>query len=35
MGAKRRYKQYPKEFKKEAVVLVQVQSYSVPEASNR
>ena len=33
MGQKRSYKQYPKEFKEEAVALVREQSYSVPEAA--
>ena len=33
MGQKRRYKQYPKEFKEEAVALVLDQGYSVPEAA--
>jgi transposase len=33
MGQKRSYKQYPKEFKEEAVGLVLEQGYSVPEAS--
>lgn len=33
MGEKRIYKQYPKEFKEEAVVLVLEQGYSVPEAA--
>ncbi|MFT5657525.1 MAG: transposase [Gammaproteobacteria bacterium] len=33
MGAKRSYKQYPKEFKEEAVGLVLEQGYLVPEAS--
>ena len=34
MSQKRQYKQYPKEFKEEAVALVNEQGYSVPEASN-
>jgi transposase len=33
MGQKRSYKQYPKEFKEEAVALVRDQGYSVAEAS--
>lgn len=33
MSQKRTYKQYPKEFKEEAVVLVLEQSYSVAEAA--
>ncbi len=33
MGPKRAYKQYSKEFKDEAVALVQEQGYSVPEAA--
>jgi len=33
MGMKRSYKQYPKEFKAEAVALVLEQGYSVPEAA--
>jgi transposase len=33
MSQKRTYKQYPKEFKEEAVALVLEQGYSVPEAS--
>ena len=33
MNQKRQYKQYPKEFKEEAVALVNEQGYSVPEAS--
>ncbi|UTW02911.1 IS3 family transposase [Amphritea atlantica] len=33
MGQKRSYKQYPKEFKEEAVALVIGQGYSVPEAA--
>lgn len=33
MGQKRSYKQYPKEFKEEAVALVRDQGYSVPEAA--
>jgi len=33
MGQKRSYKQYPKEFKEEAVALVVEQGYSVPEAA--
>jgi len=33
MGQKRSYKQYPKELKEEAVVLVLDQGYSVPEAA--
>jgi transposase len=33
MTQKRSYKQYPKEFKEEAVALVLEQGYSVPEAS--
>ncbi len=33
MGQKRSYKQYPKEFKEEAVALVREQGYSVPEAA--
>ncbi|MBN1009095.1 transposase [Amphritea pacifica] len=33
MGQKRSYKQYPKEFKQEAVALVVDQGYSVPEAA--
>ena len=34
MSQKRSYKQYPEEFKDEAVNLVLVQGYSVPEAAN-
>lgn len=33
MGQKRSYKQYPKEFKDEAVALVREQGYSVREAA--
>ncbi len=33
MGQKRTYKQYSKEYKEEAVALVQEQGYSVPEAA--
>ena len=33
MGQKRSYKQYPQEFKDEAVALVKEQGYSVPEAA--
>jgi len=33
MGLKRSYRQYPKEFKEEAVALVRDQDYSVPEAA--
>ena len=33
MGQKRSYKQYPKEFKEEAVGLVLKQGYSVPEVA--
>lgn len=33
MVQKRNYKQYPKEFKEEAVALVRDQGYSVPEAA--
>jgi len=33
MGQKRSYKQYPKEFKEEAVALVRDQGYSVPETA--
>ena len=33
MSQKRSYKQYPKEFKEEAVALVTEQGYSVPEAA--
>ena len=33
MSQKRSYKQYPKEFKEEAVALVREQGYSVPEAA--
>ena len=33
MSQKRQYKQYPKEFKEEAVALVNEQGYSVPEAA--
>ena len=33
MSQKRSYKQYPKEFKDEAVALVRDQGYSVPEAA--
>jgi len=33
MGQKRSYKQYPKEFKEEAVALVRDQGYSVAEAA--
>ena len=33
MGQKRAYKQYTKEFKEEAVLLVREQGYSVPEAA--
>ncbi len=33
MGQKRNYKQYPQEFKDEAVALVKEQGYSVPEAA--
>lgn len=33
MTQKRRYKQYSKEFKEEAVALVLEQGYSVPEAA--
>lgn len=31
MGQKRTYKQYPKEYKEEAVALIREQGYSVPE----
>ena len=34
MNQKRQYKQYPQEFKEEAVALVSDQGYSVPEAAN-
>tara|TARA_B100000959_G_C14878511_1_gene581482 strand:+ start:70 stop:360 length:291 start_codon:yes stop_codon:yes gene_type:complete len=34
MNPKRQYKQYPKEFKEEAVALINDQGYSVPEAAN-
>ena len=34
MNQKRQYKQYPQEFKEEAVALVNDQGYSVPEAAN-
>ena len=34
MSQKRQYKQYPKEFKEEAVALINDQGYSVPEAAN-
>ena len=34
MSQKRQYKQYPQEFKEEAVALVSDQGYSVPEAAN-
>ena len=34
MSQKRSYKQYPPEFKEEAVALVTEQGYSVPEAAN-
>ncbi len=33
MGQKRSYKQYPQEFKVEAVALIHEQGYSVPEAA--
>jgi transposase len=33
MGQKRSYKQYPQEFKDEAVALVREQGYSVPDAA--
>ena len=33
MSQKRSYKQYPQEFKEEAVALVKEQGYSVPEAA--
>ncbi|WP_143247504.1 transposase [Agaribacterium haliotis] len=33
MKQKRSYKQYPKEFKEEAVALVREQGYSVPEVA--
>jgi len=33
MSQKRSYKQYPKEFKEEAVALILEQGYSVPEAA--
>ena len=33
MGQKRSYKQYPKEFKEEAVALVREQGYSVADAA--
>lgn len=33
MSQKRSYKQYPKEFKEEAVALVREQGYSVPQAA--
>jgi transposase len=33
MGQKRSYKQYPREFKEEAVALVREQGYSVAEAA--
>lgn len=33
MKQKRQYKQYPKEYKEEAVALVREQGYSVPEAA--
>ncbi len=33
MGNKRTYKQYSKEYKEEAVALIQEQDYSVPEAA--
>ncbi|WP_051218932.1 transposase [Oceanobacter kriegii] len=33
MSQKRSYKQYPPEFKEEAVALVTEQGYSVPEAA--
>lgn len=33
MSQKRNYKQYPKEFKEEAVALVREQGYSVPQAA--
>ena len=33
MGQKRSYKQYPKEFKDEAITLVHDEGYSVPEAA--
>ncbi len=33
MGSKRTYKQYSKEFKEEAVSLIENQGYSVPEAA--
>ncbi len=33
MSQKRSYKQYPKEFKEEAVALVREQGYSVPDAA--
>ena len=34
MNQKRQYKQYPQEFKEEAVALVSDQGYSVPKAAN-
>ena len=34
MNQKRQYKQYPQEFKEEAVALVNDQGYSGPEAAN-
>jgi transposase len=34
MGAKRTNKQYPPEFKEEAVALIHDQGYSVAEAAN-
>ena len=34
MNQKRQYKQYPQEFKEEAVAVVNDQGYSVPEAAN-
>ena len=33
MSQKRSFKQYPKEFKEEAVALILEQGYSVPEAA--
>ncbi len=35
MSQKRSYKQYPKEFKEEAVALVREQGYSVPAAAKQ
>lgn len=34
MSQKRQYKQSPREFKEEAVALVNEQGYSIPEARN-